>query len=197
MKIILIVAVCLLTGCIASKEPEQIKIRKLQKNRTQQDSGFVYALPYEKGSSHYVVQGYYSAFSHKNRIALDFKMKKGTKITAARDGVVVRAREDNNKGGWNRKYREYANFVVLEHADGSRAGYWHLQQNGVLVNIGDTVKQGQVIALSGKTGYSAFPHLHFLVWSNKDGRWQNLPTRFITKKGAKYLRPLRSYRHPK
>ncbi len=47
--------------------------------------------------------------------------------------------------------------------DGSIAYYWHLQKDGVLVNIGDTVQTGQWIGLSGNTGYSAFPHLHFEV----------------------------------
>lgn len=197
MKIVLFITLVFFTGCVASKGPEQTRIRNLQKGKTKEDTSFVYALPYQKDASYLVVQGYYSAFSHKNRVALDFKMKKGTKITAARDGVVVRIRADQNRGGWNRKYRQYANFIVIEHSDGTRAGYWHLQQNGVLVNIGDTVRQGQVIGVSGKTGYSAFPHLHFLVWGTKDGRWQNLPTRFMTSKGAKYLRPLRRYRHSK
>ena len=85
--------------------------------------------------------------------------------------------------------------VVIQHEDGTRAGYWHLQQNGVLVNVGDTIKQGQPIALSGKTGYSAIPHLHFLVWTNKNGQWQQIPTRFRTAGGNKYLRPFRSYKN--
>jgi murein DD-endopeptidase MepM/ murein hydrolase activator NlpD len=142
-----------------------------------------------------VVQGYFSHFSHKERAALDFKMKRGTKILAARDGVVVRVKEDGNKGGLNKKYRPYGNNIVIQHADGSRAGYWHFQHNGALVNVGDSVKKGQVIALSGKTGYTAFPHLHFLVWTfNKRGDWQQVPTRFQTSKGIKYLKSMKKYR---
>ncbi|MBL7723438.1 MAG: M23 family metallopeptidase [Chitinophagaceae bacterium] len=53
--------------------------------------------------------------------------------------------------------------MIIQHPDGSRAGYWHLQHNGALVKVGDTVTKGQVIALSGKTGYAMTPHLHFLV----------------------------------
>ena len=195
MKTFLIILLVFMAGCSVSKDPRREAIRDLQKGRVKEDTSYVYALPYEKGRSFLVVQGYFSSFSHKNRAAIDFKMKKGTKITAARDGVVSRAREENNQGGLNRKYRQYANFVVIDHADGTRTGYWHLQQNGALVNVGDTVKQGQVIALSGKTGYSALPHLHFLAWKNKNGQWQQIPTRFETKKGPKYLRPLRWYRN--
>jgi len=62
------------------------------------------------------------------------------------------------------------------------------------VNQGDTVKQGQLIALSGKTGYTALPHLHFLVWTFEQNNWQQVLTRFQTSSGVKYLRPLRKYR---
>ena len=185
----------LLSSCVATNSPQQRTVKYLQKGKIKEDTSYVYALPYRQGSSHLIVQGYYSAYSHKNRAAIDFKMKRGTKILAARDGVVVRVKEDGSKGGLNKKYRQHANMVVIQHDDGTRAGYWHLQKNGVLVDVGDTVKQGQVIGLSGKTGYSALPHLHFLVWTNNNNQWQQVPTRFRTASGAKYLRPFRSYKN--
>jgi len=112
--------------------------------------------------------------------------------------VVIRVKEDSNKGGWNRKYRPFGNNIVIQHADSSRAGYWHLQKDGALVNAGDTVKKGQLIGLSGRTGYAFFPHLHFVVWNfDNKGNWQQMPTRFQTKRGIKYLRPMRKYRKPK
>lgn len=195
MKAFLLLPIIFLSvGCYVSKDPQRDKFRNLQKGRLKEDTSFVYKLPFETGKKYLVVQGYYSSFSHKNRAAIDFKMKRGTKIVAARDGVVIRTKEDGDRGGLKSEYRAYGNHVVIEHSDGSRAGYWHLQQNGVLVNIGDKVKAGDVIGLSGKTGYSAFPHLHFVVWTNNDGRWQNIPTRFQTRKGAKYLRPFRKYK---
>jgi murein DD-endopeptidase MepM/ murein hydrolase activator NlpD len=187
---------CLLyVSCTVSKNPLRKQVKQLQKGIIKDDSSFVYALPYESNTSHLLIQGYFSHFSHKERAALDFKMKRGTKILAARDGIVVRVKEDGNKGGLNKKYRPYGNNIVIQHADGSRAGYWHLQYNGALVNVGDTVKQGQVIGLSGKTGYTALPHLHFLVWTfDEKGQWQQVPTRFQTSKGIKYLRAMRKYR---
>jgi len=198
LRLYFLILIVFLAGCAVKSgiDPERMTAILLQKGKIKEDTSFVYSLPYEKGTSHLLVQGYFSSFSHKNRAALDFKMKQGTKILAARDGVVIRLVEQNNQGGRNTKYRQYANLVVIEHADGTKAGYWHLQQNGVLVNLGDSVKQGQVIALSGKTGYSAFPHLHFLVWTNKYGTWQQVPTRFMTSKGPRYLRPLRWWRNP-
>jgi murein DD-endopeptidase MepM/ murein hydrolase activator NlpD len=190
-----LVSLFILLGCAASKNPLRKETRLLQKGIIKDDTSYVYALPYEYNTSHLLIQGYFSRLSHKERVALDFKMKRGTKICAARDGIVVRVKEDGDKGGWNRKYRPYGNVIVIQHADGSRAGYWHLQYNGALVNIGDTVRKGQVIGLSGKTGYTFLPHLHFIAWTfNKWNEWQQVPTRFQTSKGIKYLRPLRKYR---
>jgi murein DD-endopeptidase MepM/ murein hydrolase activator NlpD len=191
----LLISLFILWGCAVSKNPLRKETRLRQKGIIKDDTSYVYGLPYENNTSHLLIQGYFSRLSHKERIALDFKMKRGSKICAARQGVVVRVKEDGDKGGWNRKYRPYGNVIVIQHPDGSRAGYWHLQQNGALVNVGDTVCKGQVIGLSGKTGYTALPHLHFIAWRFNDrGEWQQMPTRFQTSKGIKYLRPLRRYK---
>lgn len=195
VKFVIILFSLAISGCVATNSPQRKAIKDLQKGRIIEDTSYIYDLPFEKGTAHLVVQGYYSAYSHKNRAAIDFKMKKGTKIIAARGGVVVRLKEDGKRGGLNDKYRQDGNLVVIQHDDGSRAGYWHLQENGVLVNLGDTVQQGQVIGLSGKTGYSALPHLHFLVWNNKNNQWQQVATRFQTSDGPRYLRPFRKYKN--
>jgi murein DD-endopeptidase MepM/ murein hydrolase activator NlpD len=184
-------------GCTASRDPRRKEFRDLQRGRVKEDTSYIYTLPYEKGESFFVLQGYYSRLTHKNRAALDFKMKRGTKIVAARGGVVIRAKEDGTKGGLKGEYRSHGNTVVIEHEDGSRAGYWHLQTNGALVEVGDTVKAGQVIALSGKTGFTATPHLHFMVWRSGAGGWQQVATRFHTENGPHYLRPFHFYRNPK
>jgi murein DD-endopeptidase MepM/ murein hydrolase activator NlpD len=188
-------AMLFIAGCAVSNNPLRNEIKQLQKGRIKDDTSYVYSLPYNANKAPLIVQGYFGKFSHKERAALDFKMKRGTNILAARGGVVIRVKEDGDKSGWNKKFRPYGNMIVIEHADSSRAGYWHLQKNGALVNAGDTVKQGQAIGLSGKTGYTAFPHLHFLVWKfSTKGQWQQLATRFQTSKGIKYLKPLKRYR---
>lgn len=185
----------LLSSCSVSSDPQRSTIKDLQKGRITEDTSFIYRLPYENGRSHLMVQGYFSRLSHKNRAALDFKMKRGTAIVAARAGVVIRIKQDGKKGGWNKKYRPEGNVIVIQHADSSRAGYWHLQFNGVLVKPGDTVQQGQLIGYSGKTGYTLFPHLHFIVWRSGPSRqWQQVGTRFRTSRGVHYLRPLRTYK---
>ena len=188
----------MLAGCSVSKNPLRKEVKLLQKGIVKDDTSYVYALPYEAGKMFRVIQGYFSHFTHKERAALDFNMKRGTNIAAAREGVVVRVKEDGTKGGLNKKYRPHGNNIVIQHADGSRAGYWHLQHDGALVNVGDTVKKGQVIALSGKTGYASVPHLHFLVWRfDEKGQWLQVATRFQTSKGVKFLRGWKKYRNSK
>lgn len=184
-------------GCSVSDNPQRRELKLLQKGKLTDDTGFVYHLPYEENKSHLLVQGYFSRYTHRQRAALDFKMKKGTRVCAVRDGVVVRIKADGKQGGGNVKYRPDGNYIVIQHSDSSRSGYWHLRHQAVYVKTGDQVKQGQVIGLSGKSGYTYFPHLHFMVWkSDGQGRWTQIGTRFKTNTGIRYLRPFRFYRKP-
>lgn len=196
MKWAAIVCALFLLSCSASRDPRRQEFRNLQKGKIKDDTSFIYSLPYETGRSFFILQGYFSRLTHKNRAAIDFKMKRGTQLTAARSGVVIRVKEDGTKGALKREYRQYGNYIVVEHDDGSRAAYWHLQPNGALMKVGDTVKTGQIIAYSGKTGYTFTPHLHFMVWTSRNGEWQQVATRFLTKKGPRYLRPFRFYKRP-
>lgn len=194
-KLLLVIFCGSMIGCSVSNNPLRKEVKLLQRGVLKDDTSYVYILPFESKKKLLLVQGYFGVFSHQQRAALDFKMKRGTPILAARDGVVIRVKEDGSKGGWGRKYRSQGNNIVIQHGDNSRSGYWHLKKDGALVNVGDTVKQGQVIGLSGKTGYAAIPHLHFIVWKNTRGNWQQIPTRFQTSKGIKYLKPWKWYRN--
>jgi murein DD-endopeptidase MepM/ murein hydrolase activator NlpD len=167
---------------------QTVTIRDLKSGRLSDDSTFVYSLPYPSGKSYLLVQAYQSSMSHKGEYALDFKMKPGTRICAARGGVVVSIREDSEKGGLKPEMLSEGNHIIIQHDDGSQGMYWHLKKDGVLVAVGDTIKQDQVIGFSGNTGYTAFPHLHFEVMESSGGQ---IPTRFRTRKGIKYLRPLK------
>lgn len=191
-----VLSILLCLSCSVSNNPQRTELKQLQKGIIKDDSSFVYQLPYQENESHLLVQGYFSRYTHKNRAALDFKMKKGTKVCAARAGVVLRIKADGKSGGGNAKYRSYGNYIIVQHTDSTRSGYWHLQHNAVFVKVGDTVKQGEVIGLSGKTGFTYLPHLHFVVWRfNKDGQWIQVGSRFQTSAGIRYLRPLRFYRN--
>lgn len=166
-------------------------IRGLKTEKLEGDTSYVYWLPYRQSYKYLFIQGANSKFSHRGELAFDFKMKPGSSICSVRDGEVISIKEDSDKGGLKQEYLDDGNHIMIKHEDGSIAQYWHLQQNGVLVEIGDQVEQGQAIGLSGNTGYTAFPHLHFQL-IDKNGR-EILP-RFQTRKGVRYLRPGRSYR---
>lgn len=171
-------------------------VNELKNGRFKEDSSFVYTIPFEHGKKVFLVQGYESMFSHKGEKALDFKVKTGTRVCAARGGVVTAVRKDSDEGGLKEANFSDGNYIFIRHDDGSEANYWHFKKDGVLVNAGDTVKTGQLIGLSGNTGYSAFPHLHFEVrgYDPATGKYVQLATRFSTRNGVFYLRPGKFYR---
>ena len=166
-------------------------IRDLKTGRIKEDTSYVYWLPYKKGVRHLFIQGANSSFSHKEELSFDFKMKKGSKICASRPGTVIATKSDSDKGGLKDEYLDDGNHIIIQHDDGSTAHYWHLEQNGVIVKMGDKVTKGQLIGFSGNTGYTAFPHLHFQVI---DANGREILPRFYTKKGEIYLRPGRWYK---
>lgn len=136
------------------------------------DSSYIYRLPYKPGTKEMVSQGFNGKFSHfgDSRYGVDFNMKEGSEVYAAREGTVVRTKSDSNLGGANRAFAKHANEIVIEHSDGTLASYAHLRQNGVLVKVGDKVRRAQLIGYSGKTGYARGAHLHFIVYRALDGK---------------------------
>lgn len=92
----------------------------------------------------------------------------GTEVLAAREGRVIKSVDSFEGFGFN------TNFLLIEHADGTSAGYAHIKKS--LVKEGDLVEQGQPIALSGMVGQTLNPHLHFDV-INKEGT-ETIPISF-------------------
>jgi murein DD-endopeptidase MepM/ murein hydrolase activator NlpD len=127
-------------------------------------------------------------------VAIDFKMKPGTVIHAARSGIVAGIKDEYKWGGIGRRYVGKENALVIRHSDGTFAHYLHIQNKGALVNVGDTIQRGQPIALSGHTGFSAFPHLHFVVTGRSGKNVDEIPVRFHTEKGITFLQPLKRYK---
>ena len=161
------------------------------------DDDHVYALPYAAGRSYRILQGYGARFSHRGleEYAIDFDMPEGTAVHAARSGIVAQVEERNNKGCWRDGCGKYANYIVILHDDGTTGEYYHLKQNGALVDVGERVERGQRIGLSGNTGHSALPHLHFAVYRPTTwGNTQSIPTRFDSADGV-ISRPRSGGRH--
>jgi murein DD-endopeptidase MepM/ murein hydrolase activator NlpD len=99
----------------------------------------------------------------KHHNGLDIAAPTGTPVKPVAPGTVIFS-------GWK---KGYGNTVILEHRDGMVTVYAHHSSNNV--TVGDPVDQGTVIALSGSTGRSTGPHLHFEAW--RDG--SNITTEFI------------------
>ncbi len=122
-------------------------------------------LPFAAGTSVPVTQSYHGWSSHHDteRYAIDFGVAVDTPIAAARAGRVLAARGDSSSGCGDSSCAALANYVVVDHGDGTFGLYWHLRQGGLAVAIGDQVCRGQVLGYSGNTGFSTGPHLHFAV----------------------------------
>ncbi|MFJ8134046.1 M23 family metallopeptidase [Streptomyces hydrogenans] len=94
-------------------------------------------------------------WAHKHS-GQDFAVPVGTTVKAAGAGTVVKAGPNGGGDG-----PAYGNAIVVKHANGTYSQYAHLSK--IKVHIGQKVAAGQKIALSGNTGNSSGPHLHFEI----------------------------------
>ncbi len=87
-------------------------------------------------------------------------MPTGTSLVATRGGVVIYV-EESFPDGTGVTGEE--NTILVQHDDGTLSNYGHLTTNGALADEGQVVEQGDTIAISGNSGASSEPHLHFEV----------------------------------
>ncbi len=92
---------------------------------------------------------------HAGHMAFDIAVPTGTPVKTTMDGKVVHA-------GWNDQ--GYGNLVIVENG-AYRTYYAHL--SSIPVSVGDQVAAGGVIGLSGSTGHSTGPHVHYEIRQNK------------------------------
>lgn len=100
------------------------------------------------------VGGFLTQGFHTGHSALDFGVVVGTPVSATMDGKVTYA-------GWNNQ--GYGNLVIVENGD-YKTYYAHL--SSIPVSVGDPVTAGSTIGLSGNTGNSTGPHLHYEIRKN-------------------------------
>jgi murein DD-endopeptidase MepM/ murein hydrolase activator NlpD len=106
----------------------------------------------------------------------DFAVASGTRVVAAHGGTVVKAGGNGAGDG-----PAYGNAVVIKHGNGTYSQYAHLSR--VDVKAGQVVKTGQRIALSGNTGNSSGPHLHFEIRTTANYGTAVDPVAFLRSKG--------------
>lgn len=137
------------------------------------DDTLDYYLPFTYGTQSWVGQGnngvgpVCEACSHFEKYAIDFVMPEGTLVLAARGGAVLDVRDScpDVSCPWAEAESPECcgNYMIILHEDQTMGRYWHLMPGGVCVEIGDLVERGDGIGLSGNTGRSMMPHLHYQV----------------------------------
>lgn len=132
-----------------------------------------YVLPYPVGKTYTCIQGYVGRTYHQGVFewAVDFNMSTGTFVTAARAGQVIHIEASFEDGDFGSGKE---NLVIVMHDDSTFGRYVHLTKNGALVDLNLMVAPGDTIGLSGNTGRSRAPHLHFDV--TKDGPYIDCQT---------------------
>lgn len=106
-----------------------------------------YMMPVED----YVISSSFGPRWGRSHEGIDLAVSAGTPVSAAADGVVIQS-------GWN---GGYGISIYVDHGNGIITRYGHLSQ--AYAQVGRSVKQGETIGLSGNTGNSTGPHLHFEI----------------------------------
>lgn len=121
-----------------------------------------YVLPFAAGESYSTgltnCSSSYHGPGQPDQYAYDFDMPVGTTFTAARAGTVFKVVADAPSSGGGA-----GNYVIIDHQDGTYGLYYHSPQDGIAVQVGDEVAQGDPLGITGRSGLAGYPHLHFIV----------------------------------
>ncbi|MFF7655900.1 M23 family metallopeptidase [Streptomyces sp. NPDC007983] len=136
---------------------------------------------WETPVAHYVLGAAFglagNLWSH-NHSGQDFVVPSGTPVRAVHTGVVVKAGPYGGGDG-----PAYGNAIVIKHDDRTYSQYAHLSR--IDVRIGQSVTTGQQIGLSGNTGNTTGPHLHFEIRTTPDYGSAVEPLAFLRAHGVK------------
>jgi murein DD-endopeptidase MepM/ murein hydrolase activator NlpD len=140
-------------------------------------------LPFRSGTHLLVSQGAFGRDSHHQsgiEYRWDFDVPYGTPVVAVDGGTVTAVVEPHQGGGCDAKYSEVPNSLRVEHADGTVAQYTHVDSR---VAVGQRVAEGDVLGVTGMSGFVCTPQLDFLVYRSEDTlyaspRRESIPLRF-------------------
>ncbi|WPU64278.1 M23 family metallopeptidase [Peredibacter starrii] len=122
--------------------------------------------------------GQNSAHQGRNKYGYDFPADEGTPVHAIESGIVSKVVQNYTKAHDDPK-KDLSNKVEVVHEDGTVSSYVHLKPNSAKVGPCEKVKEGQILAESGNTGYSSGPHLHIDVYRPIDGlNYTTIPLKF-------------------
>jgi len=99
----------------------------------------------------------YKQFGLVGHNGVDWGCPEGTPIYATAAGVVTKVAFD--------RYG-YGHYMILDHGEGFTSRYAHFKEQGILVKVGQSIKQGQTIGFADNTGFSTGSHLHFEIRRN-------------------------------
>ena len=154
------------------------------------DPNAKYRLPFADGLAFRIHQAPGGPLTtHDNiysREAVDIIMPVGTPVVAARAGYVIVNIRPYDTGKLEPDYLDKANLVRIMHDDGTWSDYLHLQKYSSNVVAGMRVEAGTQIGLSGSSGYSSEPHLHFVVQRSDGEQAVSVPFRFWTRAGGSF-----------
>ncbi|MBH1696837.1 MULTISPECIES: M23 family metallopeptidase [Stenotrophomonas] len=163
-----------------------LRLQSVPGNPAAQAEDVAYRLPFDAARPRVdqAPQGRFSHDDEENRDAVDFALPEGTLVLAAREGTVMQI-QDGFRGNGQDRERDgaRANFIRVLHSDGSMALYGHLQAGGMRVRRGQAVGTGQPLGLSGNSGFSSAPHLHFVVQVNRGMGLRSVPARIFAEQG--------------
>lgn len=123
-------------------------------------AGSPWVLPYPVGASYRVMTANCDR-NHigANKYGYDFDMRSGTPLVAMRAGTVVTVGEGYSDRDDD---SERSNSLIIDHGDGTWSTYFHMTRDGVVVDVGERVERGQLVAYSGASG-TGTPHVHVHV----------------------------------
>ena len=139
------------------------------------------------GGAYKCIQGKGGKFTHffpETFHAIDISCPLGTPLLAVADGRVRELCQENAGGGSGANLLFAHNSLLLELFDGSFVEYVHIQQGSCHLQVGDSVRRGDIVALSGNVGFCPVPHLHIQLYASDEAHAPSLPLLFRGKHGG-------------